>query len=742
MEEVTEPSVMSQQTFDNSSVSDNARAHFGNQYNNYYGPTSQSALTIAALVGRSPAQNLIEVLQFHDMDLRRATIRSAYGNTCQWLFGSLEYNIWRDDSKLANHNGFLWIRGKPGAGKSTLMKAAVRYADEQLNNDLKISFFFNAKGSLLEQSTEGMYRSLLCQLLAQCEQVSKVFNEEAWRQQTWSIELLQEYFKEAILQLGAHILTCHIDALDECDESDMRDMVDFFEDLGSRAVSSGIRLYICFASRHYPLISISKCVHLVLDGLQGHQEDIEAFVQNKLRVPESALRDELAKAIRARARDVFLWVVLVVQLLNRESDRGNGHRLQAHLDAIPGGVHGLFENSILARGTEDNQYLLRTLTWVLYARRPLTPKELYNAVLYANNDPEVRSADVGHEPSFGQIERFLLNASKGLVEVALQHDRAQFIHETVREYLQHGGMGRLESSLCDNPIGSCNDILKESCIAYMSSAARILQPIDSLPGLPDGTSMKTLGRRRWQALDMFPFLHYAWNNYLTHAELAETHDISQVAFVEMFPTETVVTLDGYFRVHNGERYSPSVSKAYIFASSKASKLLRIELSEQCGGNRDQPCAARIASHMGGDVAMPGFHKEYYGSPLQVAAFNDDTDSVRVLLSHGANVNVEGGFWHTALQAATFRESSEIVCLLLEHGADVDARRPRHTTALYHAVMKHNMKIARLLVEYGANVNAESERSGTVLQTAYRYKCLNVDGMVDFLLEHGARQDKP
>jgi ankyrin repeat protein len=57
-------------------------------------------------------------------------------------------------------------------------------------------------------------------------------------------------------------------------------------------------------------------------------------------------------------------------------------------------------------------------------------------------------------------------------------------------------------------------------------------------------------------------------------------------------------------------------------------------------------------------------------------------------------------------------------------------------------MKDNMKIARLLVEYGANVNAESERSGTVLQTAYRYKCLNVDGMVDFLLEHGARQDKP
>jgi hypothetical protein len=70
--------------------------------------------------------------------------------------------------KLSEHHGFLWVKGKPGAGKSILMKFLFSNAKESAKanpNVMVISFFFNARGDHLEKSTIGLYRSLLFQIL-------------------------------------------------------------------------------------------------------------------------------------------------------------------------------------------------------------------------------------------------------------------------------------------------------------------------------------------------------------------------------------------------------------------------------------------------------------------------------------------------------------------------------------------------------------------------------------------------
>ncbi|KAM0724130.1 hypothetical protein Q7P37_000011 [Cladosporium fusiforme] len=734
-----EQSAIRQQKFDHSIVRDNARAHFGNQYNNYYGPTHQFAASIPPSGDERPDLDLMRLLEFDGMDMRRATIKLAYGNTCQWFFDTPEYQNWRDDSMLPDHHGFLWVRGKPGAGKSTLMKSAVRYADSKYPNDLRISFFFNAKGALLERSIEGMYRSLLCQLLAQCPRLSKHLHLRASNQQVWPVELLEEYFHDAVLHLGTDRLICYIDALDECGESDIRGMVEFFEDLGSTAFASDIRFHVFFTSRHYPHIRIPKCVHLALDNLKGHQDDIETYVRNKLKVPESTLREEFAKAIRARAHAVFLWVVLVMQLLNRESDHGNGHRLWKQLDAIPAGVHGLFEDAILRRGTDDTEYLIPTLLWMLFAVRLLSPSELYHAVVYAS-DRRLNKAEVHHHPSSEQMERFILNASQGLAEVTVEHNvkarRVLFIHETVREYLKDGGMGRLESSICNNPVGVGNDMLKEMCISYMSSAARLLWESESTP---DEMSLD-LYRRGDRVSDILPFLQYASEHMPTHAELAETYGISQATFVETLPVEVVVLVDKVAEIFPGGRYSPWVTKTYIFASSGAPKLLQIELSQKGVGNDNQLGVMDIVSHIVDDSVVNGGQEEPYGNPLQASVVARSLDTVRLLLENGADVNAEGGEYHTALQAAVFVgglnmiSSLDIARLLLEYGADVNAKGGEHHTALQAAVFFGDLDMIRLLLEYGADVNAEGGEYHTALQAAASDGSLDI---VRLLFEYGA-----
>jgi hypothetical protein len=185
------------------------------------------------------------------------------------------------------------------------------------------------------------------------------------------------------MRLGAEHLTCYIDALDECEnsnESDIRGLVEFFEDLGILAVDAAINFRVCFSSRHFPHITVQNCEQLILEGQEGHQQDITDYIQAKLKLGKSGLAKELQATIRERASGIFLWVVLVVGILNKENDRGNVHHLRRRLKDIPDGLSKLFKD-ILCRGASENSYLVLTLQWILFARRQMRREEVYHALL-------------------------------------------------------------------------------------------------------------------------------------------------------------------------------------------------------------------------------------------------------------------------------------------------------------------------------------------------------------------------
>lgn len=70
-------------------------------------------------------QVLLNSLRFDQIDTRQMTIKIAHAKTCKWLLGNPKYLDWLNPSKLVEHHGFLWIKGKPGTGKSTLIKLSL-----------------------------------------------------------------------------------------------------------------------------------------------------------------------------------------------------------------------------------------------------------------------------------------------------------------------------------------------------------------------------------------------------------------------------------------------------------------------------------------------------------------------------------------------------------------------------------------------------------------------------------------
>lgn len=178
-------------------------------------------------------QALLKSLRFDQHKDRHDHIKAAHSETCKWLQKSAEYLDWLDPGKVHDHHGFLWIKGKPGAGKSTIMKFALATARKSMGDRIIISFFFNARGGSLEKSTLGMYRSLLLQLLQQLPTLQdeldlsgfEVNYDACYR---WHLEPLKSLFHQAIENIKNSKVVCFIDALDECDDDEVRDMISFF----------------------------------------------------------------------------------------------------------------------------------------------------------------------------------------------------------------------------------------------------------------------------------------------------------------------------------------------------------------------------------------------------------------------------------------------------------------------------------------------------------------------------------
>lgn len=155
----------SQKTFDRISARGETRMHVGDHYGDVNihqsgaGPASGSKSAEPDAI-----ESALEGLMFDEMDSRYLTISSTLPSTCDWLFDREEYR-WQDVNTVLEHHGFFWVKGKAGAGKSTLMKHAFRRAEKEAEgNCMVVSFFFNARGALIEKSLEGMFRSLLYQL--------------------------------------------------------------------------------------------------------------------------------------------------------------------------------------------------------------------------------------------------------------------------------------------------------------------------------------------------------------------------------------------------------------------------------------------------------------------------------------------------------------------------------------------------------------------------------------------------
>ncbi|KAK7211965.1 hypothetical protein V2G26_019143 [Clonostachys chloroleuca] len=683
----------------------------------------------------------IESLRFEHIDNRRMNIKKAHLKTCKWMLKKEEYVDWLDETKIREHGGFLWIKGKPGAGKSTMMKFISDASQKKRAGLTTLDFFFNARGDDLEKSTTGLYRSILFQLLTKFPSLQDILDCSRlfanWTPLQWTNDLMKESIERAIEKLTSSVV-CYIDALDECHDDQIRDMISFFERLGQLAISTGVGLYVCFSSRHYPHISMREGLGLeiTLEKQQHHGDDIRQYVDSELAIGHGKLADEIKSDVLEKASGVFMWAVLVVKILNEERDRGRKHKLRQKLREIPKDLHELFR-SILSQDHNNKEELLLCFQWILFSKRPLTLLELHAAILSQTDDPtQLDPEDLTEEDS----KIFLLESSKGLAEVANSKSPiVQLIHESVTDFLlKENGLRSLFNDLDDNLSGQSHIHLRDCCNLYINNDMRLRY--DSYR-VGEELNLEKLKQA-------FPFLEYAMSSLLLHADAAGSYGISQGNFLHNFNRYTWIYLHNLFEKFQSRRYDDGIDLLYILAEANVPSLVKECTSPgDClkigTGRYGCPLLAamvhghrrvievfknNISSTLPADN-LSGNEKDYHGGSTKRSKLSRDftfASSARSLMSFLA----EYGDLDLLLTLYHRRDRLQLPSATPES----DCSHDDSDSVFYRAVRRSHWGIAKVLLETGqSDLEIRYTRSRTLLEHAIIEGGLEV---IDHLLAAG------
>ena len=181
------------------------------------------------------------------------------------------------------------------------------------------------------------------------------------------------------------------------------------------------------------------------------------------------------------------------------------------------------------------------LQLVAFASRPLKREEVYHAVLYSEFQHDTVSLiDVTQD----DMDRFIVNCSRGLAETSRgMYPTVQLIHESVRNYLLDSGLKVVAAAPRDSYAAWCQENLKILCLGYVKNCALELLklPVDGQKEHLSDHFMNVIELQR-QTNTTHPFLDYALDGMITHAQSAHCAGHLQHSYMEMFPLDTWIRL--------------------------------------------------------------------------------------------------------------------------------------------------------------------------------------------------------
>jgi ankyrin repeat protein len=623
--------------------------------------------------------------------------------TCEWIRERDEFLFWEGGDGLE----LLWLIGAPGIGKTVmscfLVEALQRKAQETPSTILTYYFCDNKDG--LRSTATAILRGILLQLLKQRPALFELIREDYALKQANIVGSLDALWRPLLQMLNKcdneqiYIL---IDALDECEVSSRRELLDM---LGDMAGSSKTKVLITGR----PESDIEDAAGVIGQSLRVDSakvnDDLSKFIdiridELKVKKPTFPVRliEDIRTALRDKAGGTFLWASLVLKDI---SSSKTSREARGKLEVLPSELSDVYKR-ILENIEDETEHALLVLQWVVASRRPMTVCELATVQALAARD---RGDD--HVPHADVIEEYKdgFKACGPLLYHDPNTDTVNLIHQSAKEYLVWKGC--LPTRYHVSQEAASLSIL-ETCWTYLS-----------MQEFQQGTII--IGRSETNGLDVRRFTRWVRYTYgfLEYAA-AELRDPYTYVSGKLSDGELADRLHLLYKFINGcestmLRDLPNLRDFWLLACVRLGQAEAVQNLIEKGADlnvREHNRRGWSAFHfsvVAGNVKMVRLLLRYGAdvmsrtesgvTALNVAVGEGNKDMVSLLLEMGANINEKDGYGDTAFSVALQYGKDDLAFFLLETGADPEIHlKDSERTALLEAAKTGCYRIVRFLVE--------------------------------------------
>ncbi|KAH8749153.1 hypothetical protein BGZ57DRAFT_935097 [Hyaloscypha finlandica] len=404
---------------------------------------------------------VLESLYFPELRRRWYQIRKADQRSNEWIYDPQHTSFvsWLESQKKGN--GLFYNTGRPGSGKSTLMKFV--YENQRTTQGLEkwagtaklytASYYFWNQGTEMQKSGIGLFQSLLYQILKSAPDLITSVCQDRLDHEVWEMEDLNDIFKQIARHPKLNAKFCFfVDGLDEYDGEE-KDIIKLLQ-----ALSISRHIKICASSRpgrQYE--SFLRSYGRTFDIAHFTKGDMRRYIETHLQastnwrslVASDPACQDIINEISARAGGVWLWVSLVTNDIAKEAEKNEEvATLRKIVDEFPDDLHDYFERIIKRIPKLHREEMAQTFLVVVEELHPLP---LYTFALlekerkdsdYAIDAPIKPISDAEVEPRYSALKDRIRNRCSDLLivddephPVFLSHS-VDFLHRTVREFLR------------------------------------------------------------------------------------------------------------------------------------------------------------------------------------------------------------------------------------------------------------------------------------------------------------------
>ncbi|KAK2616207.1 hypothetical protein QQS21_000839 [Conoideocrella luteorostrata] len=666
---------------------------------------------VETAAGISAEQNILASLQFWTMDRRKGLISKEHDNTFEWVLRpNKSKHVSGSDSSFLDWLGrdvpLYWISGKPGSGKSTLMKFIAENPKTMdalkgwAKDDTLITaafYFWSSAKDPLQKSDTGLLRSILFQILRQCPDLIQHAYPQQWHDRCRSPETLSRFsrrghttpdllaaYQRMSTRLHAEkVKFCFfIDGLDEYD-GEPTDVIRLIELLNRTE-----NLKTCVSSRQWAAFEAifggdnpwKLYVHELTKGdMTLYVEDLmcnnEKFAQVK-KSGDAEQTQHLINIIVAKAEGVFLWVFLVVRDLLRAVGRTDQiEQIQDRLMTIPNDLDNYFKKMFETveqqmRGTTAHIFevaldAVERLPLLCYS---FLQNSSVDEVFVAKLEPLPRRTTI---KMLRETEKLLEVYSQGLLSAVgvvdaedspsseltehrmLFEFRVDFIHRTVADFLRTADMRKLLKSW-SAPLFNADFEICKATLATLKVTAPTTAMVQDVSRVPSILHVFMSHAKELEGDPQTKVLDQALSTLASHSET-----LSELPMLTLGP---------------GNYWASDASFNFAFLYHCVSYGL---------ADYVERTMSRVKFHESPSGLLSGCFS--WDSRVRMTAFTVNANAIERLLQRGLDPNLQWGdrafsFWQQLLTSTYSRHLKGVVSqadcdavkCTVSHGADMEA----------------------------------------------------------------------